>query len=297
MKPSKNAAADLALLIAAILWGGGFVASKVTLSGWTPFVVLALRFGIAAACFWGVFHRRLAGTPKAVKKKGAVIGGLIAVAFGFQMVGLQSVSSAKVSFLCTTYVALVPFLNHLVFRAPLKFRTVAAGLLALAGIGVISLNETLSIGLGDLLSLFYNVPYGLALVFIGFFSDEETDIIQMTFYQFLTIALCTGGLCLLTGQDFRCKDPAAVFGLAYLVIFSTIAAMLIQNTAQRYTTPSMAALMISLESVFGFLFSVLYFHERLTARLLLGSALCFSAICLSVWNGSPPPGGAGPGRT
>lgn len=282
MKSSKTLVADLALLCAAVLWGGGFVASKVTLSGWTPFAVLALRFGIAAACFGALFHRRLAGTPRAVKKKGAVIGGLIAVAFGFQMVGLQYVSSAKVSFLCTTYVALVPFLNSVVFRVPLKLRAVAAGLLALTGIGVISLNETLSMGLGETLSLLYNVPYGLALVFIGFFSDEETDTIQMTFYQFLTIALCAAALCLLTGQNFHCKDPAALYGLIYLVVFSTIAAMLLQNTAQRHTTPSMAALMISMESVFGFLFSVLYFHEVLTGRLLLGSALCFLAILLSV---------------
>lgn len=282
MRPSKALAADLALLCAAVLWGGGFVASKVTLSGWTPFAVLTLRFGIAAVCFGVLFRRRLAGTPRSVKKKGAVIGGLIAMAFGFQMVGLQYVSSAKVSFLCTTYVALVPFLNSLVFRNPLRLRAVTAGLLALAGIGVISLNETLSMGPGEALSLLYNVPYGLALVFIGFFSDKKTDTIQMTFYQFLTIALCSAALCLLTGQDLHCKDPMALFGLAYLVVFSTIVAMLLQNTAQRYSTPSMAALMISLESVFGFLFSVLYFHEPLTARLLLGSVLCFSAILLSV---------------
>ncbi len=241
------------------------------------------RFGAALWHRGGVLWS-LVSPPigRNAKKKGAVIGGLIAVAFGFQMVGLQYVSSAKVSFLCTTYVALVPFLNSVVFRVPLKLRAVAAGLLALTGIGVISLNETLSMGLGETLSLLYNVPYGLALVFIGFFSDEETDTIQMTFYQFLTIALCAAALCLLTGQNFHCKDPAALYGLIYLVVFSTIAAMLLQNTAQRHTTPSMAALMISMESVFGFLFSVLYFHEVLTGRLLLGSALCFLAILLSV---------------
>lgn len=281
MKNISPLAAKLALLCAAILWGGGFVASKVTLSGWAPFPLLVLRFSAAAALFGILFHRRIAHAPAATIRKGCIIGGLFTVAFGVHMIGLQYTTSAKVSFLCTAYVVLVPFISWAVLKKRPGIRAVAAGVLAFTGIGIISLTETLTIGFGDMLSLIYNLPYGLALVLIGTFSDGETDTFQMTFYQFLTIAVCTFVICLLTGADFCCQEPTAIWGLAYLVTLNTIVAMLLQNTAQRYTKPSSAALMISMESVFGFFFSVLYFHEHITARLLLGSLFCFSAILLN----------------
>lgn len=281
MKISRTWAANLALLCAAMLWGGGFVASKVALRGWKPFVVLTLRFGSAAVLFGLLFYRRIAHAPKATVRKGCIIGGLFTAAFGIHMVGLQYTTSAKVSFLCTAYVVLVPFISWAILKKRPDIRAIAAGFLAFAGIGFISLNEALSISFGDLLSLLYNLPYGLALVLIALFSDKDTDTFQITFYQFLTIAACSFVICLTTGADFHCRDTTAIPGLIYLVTLNTIVAMLLQNIAQRHVKASAAALLISMESVFGFCFSVLYFHDSITVRLLIGSSLCFIAILIS----------------
>lgn len=283
MNTKQTAAANLALLLAATLWGGGFVASKVALSGWTPFAVLALRFGLAALLTGVLFRRRLGGTTRDTARRGIILGALILLAFSLQLTGLRHTSSAKASFLCTSYVVLVPFLSWGILRHRPGVRAVAAGILAFLGIGIISLNEAFVITPGDALCLLYNLPYGLALVLIGQFSTPETDSIQMTFFQFLTIAVLALALCVLTGADFRCRDLSAVPGVLYLSIACTLVAMLLQNTAQRHTSSVVAALLISLESVFGFSFSLLYFQEPVTPRMFAGSALCFGAILICNW--------------
>lgn len=283
MKPVKASVANSALLCAAMLWGGGFVASKVALSGWPPPVVLCFRFGGSALLLGLLFGKRIRKTPKSTVRKGCTIGSLILVAFSIQLLGLQYTTSTKASFLCTSYVVLVPFISWIFLHRFPGVYAVLAGLLAFTGIGVISLNETCSIAFGDLLCLLYNLPYGLAIVCIGEFSNEDTDTIQMTFFQFLTISLLAGLLGLATGADFRCHSQEAVTSLFYLMLACTLIGMMLQNSAQRYTQPSTAAILISLESVFGFLFSVIYFQERVTARLLIGCSLCFAGIVLSHW--------------
>ena len=283
IKPIQAPVANLVLLCTAMLWGGGFVASKVALSGWTPPVVLCLRFGGSALLLGLLFWKRILKTPKATIRKGCTIGFLILVAFSIQLLGLQYTTSTKASFLCTSYVVLVPFISWIVLHHFPGVRVVIAGLLSFTGIGIISLNETYSIAFGDLLCLLYNVPYGLAIVCVGAFSKKDTDTVQMTFFQFFTISLLAGLLSLVTGADFRCHSQEAINGLFYLMLACTFIGMMLQNSAQRYTQPSTAAILISLESVFGFLFSIVYFQENVTARLLIGCSLCFAGILLSQW--------------
>lgn len=277
----KERAANLLLLIVAIIWGGGFVAGKMALTGLSPTGVLLYRFSMAALLCGICFFRRVCRTPKETAIKGCMIGALQMAAQAVQLVGLQYTTAAKQSFLCTAYVALVPFLSWMVLRERPQPKAFLAGFIALAGIGFISLRGSFEIGFGDGMSLGFAVLFGLQIVLVGRFVGKDADSIQLSFFQFLTASVIAGAACLVRGESLIPVGWESLSGLLYLGILNTFVAMVGQNVGQKYTRDTTASLIISLESLFGFTFSVLYYHDQLEWRMLTGGALCFAAILIN----------------
>lgn len=278
---SKAAKANIILLIVAIIWGGGFVAGKMALTGADPFVILAWRFSVSAVICAIVFWKRIAAVPKKVIVYGVCIGALQVLALSVQLIGLEYTTSAKQSFLCTAYVAMTPFVSWLIIKKKPGINAVLGGILALVGIGLISLDGDLSLNIGDVLSIAFAVLFAVQVVLVGKFVAKDTDSIQFTFFQFLTAGALSLVICLLRGENLLIQGGEAWIGIVYLAILNTCLAFILQNWAQKHTSDVVAALIISLESVFGFLFSVLYYQEPLTWRLLVGGGLCFAAILLN----------------
>ena len=172
---SRNWLPEAALLGVAFIWGGGFVASKVALEGWNITEILFLRFGCAA-----LFQALLLG--KSIRKSslktigyGVVTGLLFMGALCFQLSGLKYTSSAKSGFICGSYAALVPFINWGIQRIRPRYRDVAAGILAVTGIGILSLDERLTLGKGEFLSVFFTILYGVMIVLVAQYSSMESD--------------------------------------------------------------------------------------------------------------------------
>lgn len=135
--------------------------------------------------------------------------------------------------------------------------------------------------MGDSLSVLFAVLFGLQIVAVGIFADENTDVFAMSFFQMLTAGLVGLGGCAVLGQWTLPGGAESWTGITYLAVLNTFVAFLAQNWAQKYARDTTAALLMSLESLFGFLFSVLYYHETITVRFLLGSVLCFGAVLLN----------------
>lgn len=277
----KEMAANLLLFFVAIIWGGGFVAGKMALSTLSPMTALFFRFGLAMILCGLCFPKRIMKTSKKTALQGCIIGSIQMVAQAVQLIGLKYTSAAKQSFLCTAYVALVPFISWLVIRKRPKITAFVAGFLALTGIGFICLTESFSIGFGDGMSLGFAFIFGLQIVLIGRFVGEDADSIQLSFFQFFTAALLSGVIVLIKSDISITISGESLIGIFYLGILNTFVAMVGQNLSQKYAKDTTAALIISLESVFGFLFSLLYYHEKPGLRLVTGGILCFAAVFIN----------------
>lgn len=265
----------------AAIWGGGFIAGKMALTGFDPATVVALRYGIGALLCGIFFGKRVKNTSKIVIKKGITIGLVQVTGQIIQLVGLQYTSSTNQSFLCSSYVAFVPFISWVMIKKRPKAKAFAGGITALAGIGLISLKDSLTIGIGDSLSVLFAVIFGIQIVMIGMLTDKDTDVAGLTFFQMFTAAVVGLAVCLMTGGPVIDLQREGIFGILYLGVLNTFIAFMAQNHAQKYTTDTAAALIMSMESLFGFLFSVLYYHEIITIRFLLGSLLCFTAVLIN----------------
>ena len=159
---------------------------------------------------------------------------------------------------------------------------IIAAVLCIVGIGFISLDGSLTMRFGDAMTLVCAVFYALHIILVSQFAQGR-NIYVLTMWQFVGVAICS----LIVGGLFEpMPDWAAVpmdcwISLAYLAVACTTVALLFQNIGQAHLPPASAALLLSLESVFGVVFSVALGAETLTLRIVFGFALVFAAIIVS----------------
>ena len=273
----------LLIIAATIIWGSSFVIVKDVTNSMPPAWILVVRFTAAAIIMAVAFlkYRELYFERSHVGF-GLLFGLAMFLAYYTQTIGITDTTPGKNAFLTGTYCVIVPFLAWaLVRRRPNRYNIVAA-VLCIVGIGFISLDGSLTMRFGDAMTLVCAVFYALHIILVSQFAQGR-NIYVLTMWQFVGVAICS----LIVGGLFEpMPDWAAVpmdcwISLAYLAVACTTVALLFQNIGQAHLPPASAALLLSLEAVFGVAFSVALGAETLTLRIVFGFALVFVAIIVS----------------
>ncbi len=279
MKGSKGLA-RVALLTATLLWGSSFAILKNTLDSLPMFFILAFRFLVAGAVLCGVFYKKLRLLNMQYVKSGVIIGGCLFMAYWLQTVGLAHTTPGKNAFLTAVYCIIVPFMFWAVDKTrPDKYNIIAA-ITCLVGIGLVSLTDSLTVQTGDYMTLFSGFFWAAHIIAVSKLSQGQ-DPVLLTIMQFFMCGLCSAVGFLLTESVSVTAVTDAGFELFYLTVLCTAVTLLCQNWGQKRLPPSNAAILLSLESVFGVLFSVILYHEQVTPRLATGFCLIFAATIIS----------------
>lgn len=273
----------LLIVIATIIWGSSFVIVKDVTSMLSSAWILAIRFAAAAIIMAvALLKHRTLYLERSHIGYGLLFGLAMFLAYYTQTIGITDTTPGKNAFLTGTYCVIVPFLAWvLLHRRPNHYNIVAA-VLCIVGIGFISLDEGLSMRFGDAMTLVCAVFYALHIILVAQFSHGR-NIYVLTMWQFAGVAACS----LIVGGLFEPIPNWATLptdcwiSLTYLAVFCTALALLFQNIGQAHLPPASAALLLSLESVFGVAFSVALGAESLTLRIVIGFALVFAAIVVS----------------
>ena len=270
------------LLAAALIWGTSFFIMKNTLDAVPVFFLLAIRFTAGAVLLGLIAWKRWRSFTPDYLWRGAVIGGFLFLAYSIQTFGLARTTPSKNAFLTAVYCVIVPFLTWAVMKVRPDRYNIAAALLCVSGVGLVSLNEELSINAGDLLTLVAALFYAGHIVAVSKVSEGK-DVTLLTVLQFAFSALFAWvcGAFTETFPAAALTDPAVALPLAYLCVMATTAALLFQNVGMVWSDPASGSVILSLESVFGVLFSVLFAGDSVTLRLLLGFGLIFVAVVCS----------------
>lgn len=271
--------ADVGLFITAFVWGSGFVAVKNALDNLSPMSIMVYRFGLAFILTLLIFHKKLKEFKVSDLKAGLIIGVFLFLGFATQTIGLQYTLAGKQAFLTGTNVVMVPFVFWLVKKEKTDIFNLSAALLMLLGIGLLTLNNGLNAGLnkGDLLTLLCAVFFACHIVSIGIFVKNH-DPIVLTIIQF-GVACILSLLWMLFFENFNLHIPQdSLYEILFLACFSTFLAFLLQNTCQKYTSPSHAAIILSQESLIGSIMSVIFLGEVFTPKMILGCLVIFIAI-------------------
>ncbi len=284
---SRRMRANIMLTLTAMIWGAAFVAQSVGMEFVGPFTFQAVRCllgGLVLLPVIAVLDKKDPSAARRGTKKDIWIGGMLCglflfVAASLQQVGLIYTSAGKSGFITALYVVLVPCVG-LLFGRRVPPVCWAGSALAVAALYLLCVDEGLSMGRGELLTL------GCALCFTGqiLVIDRYTaraDGVRLSCVQLFT-ASALSFLCMFLFEEpslsaiARCWLP-----IGYAGILSCGVAYTLQIVAQRDTSPVVASLLMSLESVFAALAGALLLRERLTGREYLGCALMFLAIMLS----------------
>lgn len=270
------------LFAAAFIWGVSFFIMKNALDAVPVFFLLAIRFTVGAVLLALVLVKRWKNFTPDYLWRGCVIGALMFLGYTIQTFGLALTTPSKNAFLTTVYCVLVPFFAWAVVKTKPDRYNIAAALLCVAGVGMVSLNDQLSVNAGDLLTLLSAVFYASQMVAVTKLSPGK-DITLLTVVQFAFAALFAwiGGLCTETFPAQALTEPEVILPMAYLCVMATTVALLFQNVGQVWSDPASAAVILSLESVFGVLSSVIFYGDPVTGQLMCGFALIFVAVVCS----------------
>ena len=206
-----------------------------------------------------------------------------------QVAGLSlDTSPGKSAFLSTTYSVMVPFLYWFVTKKRPKAHHIICVFLCLSGVGILSLSGGWSMSAGDILTVLSGVPCAINIV-ISAIVCRDRNVLLLTTIE-LWVVTILASLFVLLGGGFPTEFPMpAVGGIVYLDLLATALCLYLQSYGLKYAEPAIGGMLLSLESVFGVLFSVLIYHEQLTLRMLIGFAVIFLAILLSQWDGKKRP--------
>lgn len=270
------------LFLAAFIWGSSFFIMKDALDELPVQYLLAIRFTVGAILLGLVCWKKWKTFTPDYLWRGAIIGAMLYTAYSVQTYGLTLTTPSKNAFLTAVYCVLVPFLYWIFGQVkPDRFHVLAA-VLCVTGVGLVSLTGDLSVNPGDGLTLVCAVFYAMHIVSVAKVSPGK-DIYLLTVFQFAFAAVYAwiGGALTETFPAQALAKPEVLLPLAYLAVMATTVALLFQNVGQVWSDPASASVILSLESVFGVLCSVLFAGDEVNGRMLAGFALIFVAVVCS----------------
>lgn len=291
MKAHKtNLRSPLLLLLTATIWGVAFVAQSVGMEHVGPFTFNFVRnlLGclVLLPVIWFQEHFSNASKPKAkaASQRTLIIGGIccgffLFAAGNFQQFGILYTSVGKAGFITACYIVIVPVLG-LFFKKSCGPLTWVAVILALIGLYLLCITESFSIGRGDFLVMICAVLFALHILVIDHFSPL-VDGVKMSCIQFLVCSLLSGICALFTETISLTQILSAWMPILYAGVMSCGVGYTLQIVGQKDMNPTVASLILSLESCISVLAGWVILGQRLSSREIFGCIIMFAAILLA----------------
>lgn len=281
--------ANLLLLLTAVIWGAAFVAQSIGADLVEPFGFLAIRSYLGALVLLPLVLlrrrtlRRL-GQPRPARRPlllaGGCCGAALCAASAAQQMGItMDASTSKAGFLTALYVPLVPLLSLVFLRRRVGMQVWLGVALSIAGLLLLT-GASGGLSAGEGLLLLCALLYAVQILMVGHFV-RQVDAVELSLMQFAVCAVLSTAAALLLEHNSWQNIWAARWSLLYAGCLSSGVGYTLQAAAQRDTSPTVASLLMSLESVFSCLFGWIILHDTLSGWELLGCGLMFGAVILS----------------
>ncbi|MDR0435809.1 MAG: DMT family transporter [Propionibacteriaceae bacterium] len=289
MSATARTRANLLLLLAAFIWGMAFTAQKVANAVMGPISFTAVRFAMGATVLLlvvalrdrkaGLTSNERRARTRAVIVPGVVCGALLALAVNIQQVALDFTSVGNAAFITGLYLVFVPLLGLFTGGKVLPL-TVIGIALAVAGSYLIAVRADFTIGLGDIIVVGAALAFAVQILVVDRVGPH-LDPVRFSVAQFYGCAVYSTIAALLLDERPFTGLLDGWLPLAYGGLLSVGVAYTIQVIAQRDALASHAALIMSMEAVFGAVGGWLLLHERLGSRGLIGAALMLAGLVVS----------------
>lgn len=287
--PLRN---SLLLLLTAAIWGVAFVAQSVGMDYVGAFTFNSVRCIIGAIVLLPVIWMTDRSNPKVTLtenekragRKTLIIGGVscgifLCLASNFQQFGIKYTTVGKAGFITACYIVIVPVIG-LFLKKKCSSYIWAAVVMALVGLYLLCITDGFSIGKGDLLVLVCAVLFSLHILVIDYFAPKA-DGVKMSCIQFLVAGVLSGIPALILENPQITSILAAWQPVLYAGVMSCGVAYTLQIVGQKNMNPTIASLILSLESCISVLAGWLILGQNLSIREITGCVIMFGAIILA----------------
>ena len=273
------------LFLAALIWGFAFAFQSQGMDHMGPMTFNGMRFLIGAIVLVPViFIFRNPGKRKPVTAgavKVTVLGGIVCglclfAASSLQQFGIQYTSVGKAGFLTTLYIILVPIIG-IFFRRKVPVVVWIGAIISVIGMYLLCVSETMSINKGDIFAFCCAIVFAFHILSVDYFAPKTNGIV-LSCLQFLTSGVCAMICAFIFEQPSVTEIVNGVVPLLYVGVMSSGVAYTLQILGQKNAEPTLASLIMSLESAVSVLGGWLILNQRLTGKELLGCLLMFVAV-------------------
>lgn len=279
----QSKAPQLTLIFITIIWGGSFITVQYALNFSTPIIFVALRFAAATIAVTLLSRHYLTGFNRYEIFAGMAIGAVIAIGYGTQTIGLQSITSSESAFLTALYVPLVPIFMWMIFKNKTHLMTWLGAGLAFLGLIFLTGNGfgSIQLNFGQIITLLGSIAIAFEIILIGYFAGRvnvrRVTVLQLIFASLFCFILapCIGETQL---PNFDWHLIAVLVGLGC----ASAGIQLTMNWAQRVVDPSQAAIIYAGEPVWAAIFGRIA-GERLPLVALFGGLLVVLGVIVSEW--------------
>ena len=289
-----NLRSSALLLLTACIWGVAFVAQSVGMEYVGPFTfnfVRSILGGLVLIpCIFFLKREKKAKAEKVseeekkAQRKTRLAGGIccgvaLCLASNFQQIGIQYTTVGKAGFITACYIVIVPVIGLFLGKKCTKFIWAAVAM-ALIGLYLLCITDGFSIGKGDLLVLVCAFLFSLHILVIDYFSPK-VDGVKLSCIQFLTCGILSGIPALLLEHPELSSILAAWQPILYAGVMSCGVAYTLQIIGQKNMNPTVASLILSLESCISVLAGWIILRQQLSTKEILGCVIMFAAIILA----------------
>ena len=283
MKNKTNLWVTVGLLVVAIIWGSGFIATQIAIDeGLSASFIMFVRFTIASMILGGTFRKDIKTMKKRDLKLGIIAGILLFLGFTLQTIGLAFTTPSANAFITATSVVMVPFFSWVAFKEAPEKKAFIGAIVCLGGVSIIALSSGggLKLGVGDTFTLFCAIAFALHTVSMGQFAPRMNSNI-LTFLQITTAGILSFVMFMVIDRDFTAfTSIRGLLAVLYLAVFSTCVAYSIQTVCQRYASPTKVSIIVSTEALVGSIFSVMLGFEPFTYFLFIGGIAIILAMLI-----------------
>lgn len=291
-KKWKRILCSIALVLAAFFWGTTFVAQKSAVTdslGTFTFNGIRCMIGTIAlaplALTIGKPPKIENRPPTPFKKQflyGAICGLILFASTNLQQWGLTDTTAGKSGFVTALYVVLVPIFGLLFFRKKVGWNIWPAVMMAAVGLYLLCVETEngFTVQMGDVITFFCAIVFAFHILAIDSFTDKISGVTLSCIQFFVTGTLSL--ICMVLFETPTWESIQAAGGaLLYAGILSCGVAYTLQIVGQKHTDPTVASLLMSLESVFAVLSGWMILDENMKKEQVIGCVIMFAAIVIA----------------
>ncbi len=289
----KKGIANILLILAAFIWGVAFTAQSVGMDYLGPMSFNGIRFILGGLVLIPVIvilrnskvkkaegNKNVLIPVKNHLKAGYICGVLLAVASALQQIGIIYTSPGKAGFITALYVIIVPIIGLFIGKKANRVLWVSA-CIAVVGMYFLCLSEEFSLSKGDFFVLCCALCFSFHILVVDKYAPELDGVLLSSIQFFVAGLICLAASFIAKETITIEAVKGAAVPILYTGILSSGVAYTLQIVGQQHTSPVLASLLLSLESVFAAVMAWVLIGEAMSFREIIGGLLCFTAIILA----------------